>query len=202
MTTETINGLHSCKPGNEPQIGQIKSFVVQHMTSKNGKPYLKIKSANAENGGTPHRILQAEPTGFTDSYGNVSFNIEIEPAVKGGEVYKSSNVAVDEQPTMPPQRHVSEVTLKSDGVQETREHLMQSANLYNLCVQAVDKAVAPHVPAVAQTSEQFQAAVASLFIEASRRITDDGVNWHSYVNKMPIKPIDRSEPKEYQPESF
>ena len=67
-----------------------------------------------------------------------------------------------------------------DGVDEARRHLMQSANLYNLCVAAVDKAIAPNMPVVAQTSEQFQAAVGTLFIEASRA---------GYVSKMPEKPI-------------
>ena len=57
---------------------------------------------------------------------------------------------------------------------------MQAANLYNLCVSCVDKAIAPNMPNIAQTSEQFQAAVGTLFIEASRA---------GYVSKMPEKPI-------------
>lgn len=75
-----MNGLHACKPGNEPQVGQVKTFVVQQMTGRSGKPYTKIKSANAENGGTSYKITKVFPTGNTDSYGNVSFNIEIEPS--------------------------------------------------------------------------------------------------------------------------
>ncbi len=75
-----IQGLHSCKPGNEPVIGETKTFTVENKIGKSGKPYLKIKSASAERGGTPFRILEAEPTGFTDSYGNLSFNLGIEPA--------------------------------------------------------------------------------------------------------------------------
>ncbi len=78
MTTETINGLHSCKPGNDPVIGQVKLFVIEHRQGKSGKPYIKIKSANAENGGTPHRILGAEKTDFVDKYGNHSYNLEVE----------------------------------------------------------------------------------------------------------------------------
>lgn len=75
---ETINGLHSCKPGNDPKVGETKTFVIENKTSKNGKAYLKIKAAGADFGGTPYRILSAEPTGYVDSYGNHSYNLEIE----------------------------------------------------------------------------------------------------------------------------
>jgi hypothetical protein len=67
-----------------------------------------------------------------------------------------------------------------DGVTEARQHLMKAANLYNLCVQCVDKVVAPKVPAIAQTPEFFQAAVSTLFIEASRM---------RFVEKMPSKTL-------------
>jgi hypothetical protein len=66
------------------------------------------------------------------------------------------------------------------GVTEAKQHLMRAANLLILCVDAVDKAVAPHVPPIAQTEAFFQAQVASLFIEASRA---------GYVFKMPSRAI-------------
>jgi hypothetical protein len=75
-----MNGLHSCKPGNEPVVGHIKMFVVEQRTGKSGKAYTKITSKKAEEGGQPYKILSAKPTGHTDSYGNHSFNIEVEPA--------------------------------------------------------------------------------------------------------------------------
>jgi hypothetical protein len=75
-----LNGLHSCKPGNEPVVGQVKTFVVQQMTGKSGKPYTKIKSASVDAGGQPYTITKVSPTGHTDSYGNISFNLDIEPA--------------------------------------------------------------------------------------------------------------------------
>jgi hypothetical protein len=67
-----------------------------------------------------------------------------------------------------------------NGVTEARQHLMRASNLYCLCVKAVDTVIAPKLPAVAQTSDMFQAAVGTLFIEASRA---------GYVQKMPQKPI-------------
>jgi hypothetical protein len=82
--TETINGLHSCKLGNEPKAGEIKTFVVENRTGKSGKPYLKIKSATAEYGGQAYRIISAKPTGFTDQHQNISFNLEIE-AINGAQ---------------------------------------------------------------------------------------------------------------------
>ncbi len=87
MHDEIITGLHSCKPGNEPVIGETKTFVIENKVGKSGKPYLKIKTAGPDFGGTPYRIMEAEPTGFTDSYGNISFNLGIEPStgsVSGG----------------------------------------------------------------------------------------------------------------------
>jgi hypothetical protein len=62
----------------------------------------------------------------------------------------------------------SEPESAANGITEARQHLCQAANLYNLCVKAVDAMIAPELPEIAQTSEQFQAAVASLFIEGSR----------------------------------
>ncbi len=73
-----IAGLHSCKPGNEPQEGDVKTFVVENRTSAKGKPWTKIKSAGADFGGTPYRIISAEKTDFVDSHGNLSFNLQIE----------------------------------------------------------------------------------------------------------------------------
>jgi hypothetical protein len=67
-----------------------------------------------------------------------------------------------------------------DGVKEVKRHLMQSANLYVLCIRAVNLTIAPHMPAIAQTSEQFQAAVSSLFIDATR--------WRLH-EKLPDKPM-------------
>lgn len=72
------------------------------------------------------------------------------------------------------------VTETPDGVTQAKQHLCQAANLYILCVRCVDKMIAPHVPPIAQTSEQFQAAVATLFIEASRM---------RFVDRMPNKPL-------------
>ncbi len=185
--TATINGLHSCKPGNDPIVGQIKSFVVQHMTSKKGKPYLKIKSANAENGGTPHRIISAEKTDFVDQHGNLSFNLEIEAQAES-EDWTDAQKGAQNAPQSPVRPPVAD-----DGVTDARKHLMQSANLLVLCIRATEKAVAPHQPVVAQTSEQFQSDVAKLFIEASSRRTTDGVNWWSYIDKMPEHPIRNGE---------
>jgi hypothetical protein len=66
------------------------------------------------------------------------------------------------------------------GVTDARRHIMQSANLYALCIAAVEKYVAGLLPEIARTSEMFQAATGTLFIEASRA---------GFVQKMPTKPI-------------
>jgi hypothetical protein len=76
-----------------------------------------------------------------------------------------------------------------DEVTETRKHLMRCCNLYNLCIATVDKAIAPNLPNIAQTQEQFQSTLASLWIEASSRRSNDGVNWWSWIDRMPDKPL-------------
>lgn len=189
--TETLNGLHSCKPQNEPKQGEIKTFVIEQRKGKSGKDYLKIKSAGAQFGGTPYRILSAEPTGYTDDHGNVSFNLEIESAtLSGGDGLSPDRSTGRVQPSSPSQNAPESPPAHLNGVDETRAHIMKSANLYVLCVNAVNKYVAAHLPEVAQTSEQFQAAVGTLFIEASSRRTSDGIVWWSYVDKMPERPIE------------
>jgi hypothetical protein len=79
----------------------------------------------------------------------------------------------------------------SNGISEARKHLMQSVNLYNLCVDAVDKCVKPHINNM--DGELYQAAIGTLFIEASHKRTNDGINWWSYVDRMPTTPL--SKPK-------
>jgi hypothetical protein len=70
---------------------------------------------------------------------------------------------------------------QDDPVTEVKRHLMRTANLYVLCVRAVNLTIAQHLPKIAQTSEQFQAAVSSLFIDATR--------WRLH-EKMPDKPME------------
>ena len=181
MTQETINGLYSCKPGNEPQAGQIKTFVVEQRTGKSGKAYLKIKSAGAEFGGTPFRIVSAEPTGYTDKFGNISFNLEIEP--------------VNGAPPVPEGNEASSTPIKpnpdSDGIMEAKKHLVQSGNLMFLAMNAARWTFMKYqdTHSVDLSDEQFQMLCGQLFKEVSSRRTTDGVNWWSYIDKMPTTPI-------------
>jgi hypothetical protein len=202
--TETINGLHSCKPGNDPVVGQVKLFVIEHRKGKSGKPYIKIRSANADNGGTPHRILNAEKTDFVDQHGNVSYNLEIEQSSSPSTVQNLRATMQQGEGTPPPFKPDSEDRSEwrenapqspphaqqgEDGVTEARKHLMRCCNLYNLCIAAADKAIAPNMPEIARTSEQFQSTLASLWIEASSRRCTNGVDWWSYIDKMPDTPV-------------
>jgi hypothetical protein len=80
----------------------------------------------------------------------------------------------------------------SDGVTEAKRHLVQSANLYNLCVDAVRTMVeshAVHFWPEGLGGEMFRTAVSSLYIESSSRRSTDGVTWWSYLEKMPTKPL-------------
>ena len=160
----TLNGLHSCKPGNEPVIGQIKTFTIEHRPARNGKKaWIKIKSSGEKFGGTPYRIVSTEPTGYTDDYGNISFNLEIEP-VNGG-IPKAEQEA-DAEKMFP-----SKPEGAADGIMEAKKHLMQSARLYNLCVDAARTVVEDHAKQFwpdGLGGEMFRTCVSSLFIEATR----------------------------------
>jgi hypothetical protein len=185
-TTETVTGLLTQKASSPPPVvGQIKSLTWENRKSRAGKPWIKIKNETAEYGGKPYVILKAEQTDFVDAHGNISFNLEIQPHDGAQDWTEGSNKAA-EATKQPAEATRPEV---GNGIQETREHLMQAANLLVLCIRMAEKVVAPHQPVVAQTSEQFQSDVAKLFIEASSRRTHDGVNWWSYVDRMPITPL-------------
>ncbi len=205
MHTETVSGLHSCKPGNDPQIGQVKLFVIENRKGKSGKPYIKIRSANAENGGTPHRILNAEKTDFVDQHGNVSYNLEIESAIgavpdptqtrsafqqtkatmQQGEAQDYDPHTQINAPKSPPRAQQGE-----DGVTATRKHLMQVANLYALCVRCANShVIADEIPEPHKTNEQFQSTLASIWIEASGRRSTNGVDWWSFIDHMPTTPL-------------
>jgi hypothetical protein len=185
-TITTFNGLLSLKPTSQkPRAGEQRYLSWENRTSKKGKDWIKVKSATAEYGGKLCEIINAEQTDFVDTRGNLYFNVEFSPIIEvGGSVQPATADRLEAKNDSHPA-----TTPPVNGVDETRHHLMQVANLYSLCVKAVDAAIAPNVPAALRTSEWLQAAVASLFIESSGRRTTDGVHWWSYVDRMPDKPI-------------
>jgi hypothetical protein len=69
----------------------------------------------------------------------------------------------------------------SNGVDEARKHLMASCNLYCLCIDAVEKAIEPHFTRKI-TDELYQAAIGTLYIEASRS---------GMISKMPTTPLQK-----------
>jgi hypothetical protein len=188
-TQETINGLLSQKPHSpKPKAGEQRYLTWQTRTSAKGKEWIKVKNEGEEYGGKLCEIVEAEQTDFQDAHGNISFNVEFYPVVggNGGGSVRPATAMVSEGKKEP-----NPATTPDNGLDETRHHLMQVANLYNLCVTAVDAVIAPNVPEALKTSEWLQAAVASLFIESSSRRSTDGVTWWSYVEKMPAKPISK-----------
>lgn len=83
-----ILGLLTQKPGRDPVVGEVKNYVVLNMPALGEKKaWVKIKNPSQDNPGAPHKIVKLTPTYTdstktvrrTDSYGNISFNIEIEP---------------------------------------------------------------------------------------------------------------------------
>ncbi len=109
----------------------------------------------------------------------------------------SSAFTPDNEPRSPVHAQQGE-----DGVTATRKHLMRSANLLVLCINAADKAIAPNVPPIAQTTEFFLATVGKLYIEASGRRSDDNIKWWSYIDLMPTTPLTPNGKKHVQAPVF
>lgn len=193
MNTQIL-GLHTCKPANTPKVGQVKQFFVYEETSRAGKQYTKIRNPDIKKGetGRPYTVTEVEKTDYTDSYGNVSFNLTLEPQQSG---------PTPARPMSEP-RAVQTVTRGPNTAepqdQDTaRQHIMRAANLYNLCADAVSEVIYPNNNAAEET---WRAAVSSLFIEASSRRSDDNVHWWSYIDKMPSTFTPTPPPTKHEPE--
>src|SRR6516225_1094249 len=135
MTT-IVRGLHCCKPANTPKVGQVKKFVL----IDNGD-WTKIKNPDTRSGeiGVAYTIVSVEQTDYSDAHGNVSFNLDLEPA--GGGVARQPGEA---QPAT--RRHDPPPPEPSTQSDTARQHVMRACNLYNLCVDAVNICIAPNVP--------------------------------------------------------
>lgn len=186
-----IRGLHICKPQNTPRVGDTKPFLLIPMTSAKGKQYTKIK--NPQDGQAPlFNILSVEKTNYSDDRGNISFNLEIEP-VQGdqGQMHTAVQQSRAMSPAQKPQythqapRPGAFVTVPPQDT--PRQHLMRAANLYRLCMDAVDKVIYPN-PTPNVDMETWRAAVSSLFIDAQRA---------GMVAQMPAKPMSVSNESSY-----
>jgi hypothetical protein len=156
-----INGLLIQKAGSKaPQPGEERWFSWEQRQGKSGKPYIKIKNDSQEYGGKLCSIVDAEKTDFVDAHGNVSYNVGFTPAEP------KDDDAI-------PMTHDAKGAALS-GVDEAKRHLVQSANLYNLCADCVNTVIQPNIEGM--SADLYQAAVGTLFIEASR---------NGLVSKMP-----------------
>jgi hypothetical protein len=96
-----------------PVAGQTRPYVWSEVTGRSGKAYTKIKFDGQQ--GQPCRIISAQKNDWSDQYGNVSYNIEIEPGVAAPAAAQQANgVARD----------------------SWRQHLMRAANLLAKCHEA------------------------------------------------------------------
>ncbi len=214
---ETIAGLHKCQPKNAPESGTIKNMVVLNMPAKNGKKaWISIKNKKPEEGGSPYRILNVEALDWPpDQYGNVAMNLEVEATTAQPTAFKQAMTTMRKEqsygfaratmqqgepkddpfkyglepipiaPQSPPHAQQGE-----DGVMATRKHLMQVANLYALCVRCANsRVIADEIPDAHKTNEQFQSTLASIWIEASGRRSTNGVDWWSFIDRMPTTPL-------------
>lgn len=190
---QIISGLLIQKASSRPpEPGEERWFSWETKQGKSGKPYIKIKNDTEEYGGKLCSIIDAEKTDFVDKHGNVSYNVGFEPVNPNGDTPRKPSElrrVMKQDDDFVPMTHGSKGEALP-GVDEAKAHIMQAVNLYNLCVDAVDTCVKPHIENC--SAELYQAAVSTLFIESSSRRTLNGVDWWSYVDKMPAKPLQKS----------
>jgi hypothetical protein len=78
-----MKGFHVCKPGNAPTVGQVKSLIVVGD---------RIKSKPLDQGGQNYTVTAVTVReSYKDSYGNVGYDIEIEPATGQGTPQPRTN---------------------------------------------------------------------------------------------------------------
>lgn len=183
--SDTVSGLHTCKPGNAPSVGQVKSFMVQDMGN-----YIKIRSVTPDKGGQYYKILSAAKTDYADQHGNVSFNLEVEPAlvpVHTAQNAPQTSVKADPGAFVAPGGSGQQ----SPAQESVKQHLMRAANLYALCVEAADTVIRDRMHRrnidLHEQMPWFQAIATTLFIEAQRM---------GYVSHMPDREV---KPKEIAP---
>lgn len=122
-----ISGLLSVKPKNTPVVGTTRSFKWEEKVGSSGNPYIKVNSAAPDKGGTPCQIIRAEPTGYTDSHGNISFNVDLQPVDQTGVPQ------VPNRPSQPPPANGTPV--KAVNV---KAQLAKAAYLLHMCHRAAE----------------------------------------------------------------
>jgi hypothetical protein len=169
--TETINGLLTQRPERPPEAGQIKCFTVENRVSAAGKPWIKVKNATPDKGGRDYRILNVQPTDFTDAHGNVSFNIELEQ-VNGQQLQPATS-------TLPTHQN-----LVQDPVDACNRHLFRACQAMMLCLDTASSIgeiwESKHKQQL--TPDQFQAITSTLFINLDKS---------GLINQLPSAPIEK-----------
>ncbi len=220
--TETVSGLHKCQPKNEPEQGEVKNMVVLNMPAKGEKKaWTKIKSEQPEKGGTPYRILNVQKLDWeADQYGNLAFNLEVEPWIKSEPSASSWGHAADMGPTptafanaqntmqqgepvreydenhLPPlieREYATNEVHVVNGVTDARKHLMQDANLMLLCMEAARYVASEWRERhdCELPNEHFQGLCHSFFIKETHEVYWSGkLICESLSKQMPTKPIE------------
>lgn len=189
---ETIEGLHTCKPGNAPSVGQIKSFLVTNeVSTRTGNNWTKIRNETPDKGGKHYRIVSVRPTGRKDERGNVSFNLEIEES--GASAPPPQNSSPAHQNDREPASTGRPFPPPSQSPLDTpQQHLMRAANLYNLCLACVDTVIRDAMRGrgidLHEHPAWMQAITTTLFIQAK----DQG--YISHMSDKEQKPKERKDP--------
>jgi len=179
-------GPYSVQSGMLTQDGQppirFSAWNFDNLKSLKGKQVTISANKSEKHGLTGLVAVDNEFRGKVTRELKITGSATIEET-EWGDAPRETQNDVKETGTSP---RLSNAATKSDpedadnGIIEARRHLMQSANLYVLCTHAVDKVIMPELLNSLKTNEIFQAAVSTLYIEASRA---------GLVDKMPSVPV-------------
>lgn len=164
-------GLHTCKPGNTPSVGQVKTFVLLPMGEAD-RAWTKIKSEKPDKGGQHYRIMSVEKTDYTDQHGNISFNLEVEPANPPPPQPNGNQVGAAAQAVAPvaSSTAVSPPVAQPVAYDTVQQFVTRSANLYNLCLETADTIIRDRMRGrnidLQEHPAWMQAIVTTLFINA------------------------------------
>jgi hypothetical protein len=179
-----ISGLLTQKKTSPPpKVGEVKRFTVEARPKKSGVgTWNKLINAK-DSQGAFYEVFAVEATDYEDDYGNVSYSL-------GVELIPTATSPVP-TPTQGP------APVFRTGQDSVRQHLMRSANLYCMCVNAVTAVIMPHLGSE-MSDEDFRSAVHTLFIEASKK-EKPGEPWISWIDQMPDKPMNPDTGEEEDP---
>jgi hypothetical protein len=184
LASDTAEIACSMWDATDNEVKKGERVHIENTQNKKGEWKGMVKGSYQKNGERKHTLeIRAEQVRIKTLSGGIT--------AKTTDIPQSEHIPDPDWPEAP--ATAPELPLPTvggnGGVMEARQHLMKACNLYNLCIKTAVTSICPNIPDEQRTNDQFQSTLASLWIEASSRRCTDGVNWWSFIDRMPDKPL-------------